>query len=435
MQYVLTDPTSGIAQRKSTSIHHRLMATSSSYKFQFAPRFRRNAFGWKSATPIARIKEALVEIKAIAKKEPVLAAEGAVLFLEKLAPAIEQVDSSSGGIGSAVNRAIETLVPIIAKADVSRAVREKWLDRLWDALQEDDMPYLEYLGEFWGDLCTTPEIASKWADYLSPTLTTMWDHCARTGEYGYFKGTSACLSALYAAGRHEELLSLIAKSEYRHKSWHWRVFGAKALAKAGRWEDAVQYAEDSKGLNAPLAAIAAFCEGVLLDSGFADEAYARYAVEATYATTHLATFKAIVKKYPSRPRETILRDLVVSQPGQDGKWFAAAKDVGLFELAIELANRSPSDPRTLIRAARDYARERPEFALAAGMTALRGIAKGWGYEITGVDVLDAYAALMTAAGAAGVDETVVKADVRALIAASRGGGEFVGRVLARQLAD
>jgi hypothetical protein len=31
---------------------------------------------------------------------------------------------------------------------------------LWDALQEDDMPYLEYLG---GKLCTTPEIASKWA--------------------------------------------------------------------------------------------------------------------------------------------------------------------------------------------------------------------------------------------------------------------------------
>jgi len=61
-------------------------------------------------------------------------------ILEKLAPAIEQVDSSSGGIGSAVNRAIETLVPIIAKADAARPVREKWLDRLWDALQEDNMP-------------------------------------------------------------------------------------------------------------------------------------------------------------------------------------------------------------------------------------------------------------------------------------------------------
>ena len=151
-----------------------------------------------------------------------LTAEGAVLFLEKLAPAIEQVDSSSGGIGSAVNRAIETLVHIISKADVARAVREKWLDRLFEALQEDDMPYLEYLGDFWGELCVTPEIAAKWADYLSPTLTTMWDHCARTGEYGYSKGTIPCLSALYAGGRHDELLSLVAKSEYRHKSWHYR---------------------------------------------------------------------------------------------------------------------------------------------------------------------------------------------------------------------
>lgn len=53
------------------------------------------------------------------------------------------------------------------------------------------MRYLKYLGEFWDELCATPEIASKWADYLSPTLTTMWDHCARTGEYGYFKGTTA----------------------------------------------------------------------------------------------------------------------------------------------------------------------------------------------------------------------------------------------------
>ncbi len=405
------------------------------YKWQFAPRFRRNAFGWKSQPPIKRIKEALAEIKSVAKKEPVLAAEGAVLFLEKLAPAIEQVDSSSGSIGSAVNCAIETLVPIIAKADVSRAVREEWLDRLWVALQEDEMPYIEYLGEFWGELCVTPEIAGKWADDLAQTVTTMWDHCARSGEYGYFKGTTACLSALYAADRDvDELLALIARSEYRHKSWHWRVWGAKALARAGRWEDAIEYAEASKGLNAPLMAIAAFCEGVLLEAGFADEAYARYAVMATDATTNLAMFRAVAKKYPGRPKETILRDLIASShPGQEGKWFAAAKDSGFFELAIELANRSPADPKTLIRAARDYAVEQPEFALAAGMTALRGIANGNGFDITGIDVLDAYAAVLVAAGAAGVDAEVVRADVRGLIAASRGGGEFIGRVLARQM--
>jgi hypothetical protein len=123
----------------------------------------------------------------------------------------------------------------------------------------------------------------------------MWDHCASTGEYGYFKGTTACLSALYAAGRHDELLALIAKSEHRYKSWHYRVWGAQALVKMGRRDEVIQYAEDSKGLNAPLTAIAAFCESVLLNAGFADEAYARYVVEATYVTTNLAAFKAIVK--------------------------------------------------------------------------------------------------------------------------------------------
>lgn len=81
--------------------------------------------------------------------------------------------------------------------------------------------------------------------------------------------------------------------------------------------------------------------------------------------------------------------------------------------------------------ARDFAVARPDFAIAAGMAALRNIANGDGYDIGGADVLEAYAALIAAAGAAGV--ALVQADVRALIAASHGGGEFVGRVLARQL--
>jgi len=128
-----------------------------------------------------------------------------------------------------------------------------------------------------------------------------------------------------------------------------------------------------------------------------------------------------------------LRDLVASQPGQEGKWFAAAKDAGFFELAIELANRSPADPRTLTRAARDHAVGRPEFALAAGLTARRGIANGWGHDITGADVLDAYAAVMAAASAAGVAPTAINADIRTLVAQGGSNGAFVGRVLERPL--
>lgn len=69
------------------------------------------------------------------------------------------------------------------------------------------------------------------------------------------------------------------------------------------------------------------------------------------------------------------------------------------------------------------------------MTALRGIANGWGYDITGVDVLDAYAAILASASAGSVDEKVVKADVQQLITASRNGREFVGKVLSQQLAS
>ena len=103
----------------------------SAHKWLIAPRFRRNAFGWKSDLPIRRIKEALTEIKQTARKEPILGAEGAITLLEKLSPALMHVDSSSGALGSAVNRAIETLVPIIIKPDVDAKTRQRWLDRLW----------------------------------------------------------------------------------------------------------------------------------------------------------------------------------------------------------------------------------------------------------------------------------------------------------------
>ena len=50
----------------------------SKHKWQFAPRFKRGVFGWRSDLPIKRIKEALSEIKAIGKTDAPLAAEGAL---------------------------------------------------------------------------------------------------------------------------------------------------------------------------------------------------------------------------------------------------------------------------------------------------------------------------------------------------------------------
>ncbi|SFK87044.1 hypothetical protein SAMN05216302_101840 [Nitrosomonas aestuarii] len=58
---------------------------------------------------------------------------------------------SCANIGSnSVNRMIDTLVPIIAKADVDIKVRKRWLDRIWTAFQDDEIPHLECLGDYWG---------------------------------------------------------------------------------------------------------------------------------------------------------------------------------------------------------------------------------------------------------------------------------------------
>ena len=397
------------------------------HKWQFTSRFRRHAFGWRSDTPITRIKEALTEIKQFTRKEPVLAAEGAITLLEKLSPALEQVDSSSGALGSAVNKAIDTLVPIIIKADVDQKLRQRWLERLWQAIHDDDIPYIELLGDYWGELCVTPELASLWADEFIPVVESVWSPNA--SGHGFFKGTSACFSALYTAGRYDDLLTLIEKA--RFKWWHDRRWGVKALTAMGKKAEAIRYAEDSRGLNDPGWQIAEACEAILLSSGLAIDAYRRYAIEANQGTTNLATFRAIAKKYPSVPPEQILRDLVESTPGSEGKWFAAAKDVGLFDVAIELATRSPTDPRTLTRAARDYAEEQPEFALSAGLAALHWISRGHGYEITGGDVLDVHAAVMHAATKAGIATDGINAQIREMCAAP--GGRLLQTFLARHL--
>jgi hypothetical protein len=72
--------------------------------------------------------------------------------------------------------------------------------------------------------------------------------------------------------------------------------------------------------------------------------------------------------------------------------------------------------------------------MATGMTALTGIMRGYRYDITGIDVLDAYAAVMLAARAMDVDEATAKENVRASITANGVCGMFVQRALAHQLA-
>ncbi len=54
------------------------MLKTSGHSWRFKTRFRRHAFEWESQRAIARLHEALSEIRQVARIDPILAAEGAV---------------------------------------------------------------------------------------------------------------------------------------------------------------------------------------------------------------------------------------------------------------------------------------------------------------------------------------------------------------------
>ena len=404
------------------------MTSQEKHNWIFSARFRRHAFGWRSQPAIKRIKEAVSEIKRIARKDPILGGEGAVIFLEKVSAAIEQVDSSSGAIGAAVNNAISELVTVIAAAPAEDALRNKWLDRLWKAVQEDDIPYIELLPDYWGELCVTHERASFWADSLIEGVKSAWSSASNRGCN--YEGTSACFSSSYKAGRYNDILELLKMAPY--KFWEYHRWGVRSLAAMGEIDKAIQYAEESRGLNDSRIAFAMDCEEILLQNDRITEAYDRYAISANQKTTYLATFRAIHKKYPSFKAEKILDDLIASTPGSEGKWFVAALSVKLFTKAIHLANLSPCDPRTLTNAAGNYADQEPLHAIEFGMAALFWLINGYGYEITNLDVRAAFDHTLKAAHNAGLEEEI-SVRIRHLISGDQIGDSQVAELVLRYL--
>lgn len=246
-----------------------------SHAWAFRTTLRRRAFGWSgTAKAIDRLSAAVAEIAAMARIDPALAGEGAVLLLEKVSPAVCEIDSSSGALGNATHSLVETLVPIIAAAPVAAPVRQKWLDRLFTAYQEDDPPYIESLGMHWGALCASPTLASRRADDLLPSVRgAMADR--RRGVYAFSKATTPCLSALFTAGRFDELEQLLALDP--KPFWHDQQWKAKVHAARGDVDGAIRVIEIMRGPYAPDAALSALAEQMLHEAGRSEEAYARYA--------------------------------------------------------------------------------------------------------------------------------------------------------------
>ena len=406
------------------------MARASIHKWTFPARFRVGAYGWKaSKLACKRVREAVAEIQRVERNDPVTAGDGAVRLMEKLWPALGGIDTSSGALGSAVNKAVEVLVQTVIDAPADAQTRSKWLDRLWQAMEEDGVDYLAEAGARWGELCGLPEVAAEWGERLLPYLRMSW--CGEWGDGGrYFGPAPACLSCLVACGRNDEVLDLIDSAPY--VTWHYRRYGVQALAAMDKTDEAVEYAKASVSAYDAGAPIADACEEVLLAAGRTEEAYRDWSLGANTCGTNLATFRAIAKKYPHKEPVEILNDLIQRTSGDEGRWFATAKTLGLLDLAADLAKRSPCDPKTLNRAVRDHLDDSPMFALDVALASLRWLTDGYGYEVTSADVADAFRAATLAADELGRTEEVA-VEIGRLLRKGNPDTMLVRQVLARRM--
>ena len=375
-------------------------------KWQFKTKFRANAYGWRgSKLAITRLKEAVTEIRTAAKSDPVAAGDGCVALMERLWPALQHIDTSSGALGTAVYKALEDLIPLLIAAPADRDTRAKWLERLFDAVQKDGVEYLDPVAEHWGEIARYPDRVNQYADLLLERIREAW---ADRQRYNHVAGSKICLSCLLEAGRYEELRELLALR--RDRFWSDNRYEAEALLRQGLWQEAIAYAEASRSkTNGAFSdhAIDRYCENILIQQGHRDEAYGRYGLALALATTNLATYRALTRRYPERDHRQMLIDLIETR-GTKGKWFAAAKDAGFLDIAINCAAAPDADPSTLVRAARDFAGKQPEFAMAVGVLAIKSLVSGGGYEPLLSDAANAVRHIMTAAASIGVTDWAIQ---------------------------
>jgi tetratricopeptide (TPR) repeat protein len=358
------------------------------HPWTFKKHFRRQAYSWNgTALASKRMKEAVSEIKKVARKDSSLAGEGVVELFYRLYPALMQIDSSSGALGTAMYHTLESLIPILIQADWNMNTRGKWLENLYEAIGEDGWGTFDNLRKQWGEICVYPGLAHLWADRLIPDA----QHVLSSEGSTYTVATDMCLSCLLFTERYQELYDLLQLQ--KNFFWLYNEFWAKALVKQGKLEQALSYAQqilaEDRTHNDKIP-IDLFCESTLIQMGRIEEAYEKYGLRFSSYGSNLNIYRKICEKYPTIDREKILLDCI-NKTGEKGKWFAAAKEEGHWKLAVQCALSSSSDPDTLIRACRDYADTNFPFALVVGVLGIVRLLTGTFYDdVTGLDVAHAY---------------------------------------------
>lgn len=370
------------------------MANKPTHKWAFKPGMRTGAYSWKSsAKAIGRLKSASAEIRTVSRTNPITAAEGVIALAQRIWPAFEHIDTSSGALGNAVRRTLEEVLPILIEAPADEKTRAKWLEQLREAIEDDGVDYLAPIADRFGQIAAYPDLMNLHADRDLDMIRAAW---AAHTQFTHVTSGTLTLSCLLEAGRYNDLTALLALK--KTSLWFDMKFGAEALQRQGREDQALAFAEallkdDRRQWDH--FEIAQFCEAILVRQGREDEAYGRFGLPTAGGNTYLAMWRDLVKRYPDLDARRILEDLIETQ-GTKGKWFAAAKTAKYLDIALECAAHPDAAPATLIRAARDFAIKEPAFAAQVGLHAIAHLLAGRGYEPSPLDIDEAVTHVMAA---------------------------------------
>jgi hypothetical protein len=372
------------------------------------------------------LRRACTELKKAAAQHPSATAAATIRLWQLLPTAIGELVPSSPTLAAALSECHAELTSVFSST-LPAADVETLLPQLQAAWLDDEHGVLFALARHFGTWCNGPEVAARWADRLEAVVPREDRPERRTAREALF-------SALLSAKRYAELQTEVGASEdWEQQKWLAQAALCRedpktALSHLQRLLEAASESGDVDRVRQ----IALYAEQSFLDAGDWQTAYTHYAPIAHRAATHVATFRALCKRYPTLDADQILRDLAERTPGEEGKWFAAAKDASLFDLALELARRSPCNPDTLIRAAEDHREVRPLFAGEAGYLALFWLSKNRSFEVGSVQIWSAYYATSAAAERAGCWSSM-RARLVELVKEDRSTGSALRKALGREL--
>ncbi|RWR04247.1 hypothetical protein [Paenirhodobacter populi] len=216
------------------------MARKPSHKWSFRAGMRAGILGWKgSSKAIERLKLASAEIRVLRRTDPIVAAGGVISLAERIWPAFEHIDTSSGALGAAVARTLGDMLPVLIEAPAAEATRREWAERLRTAIEADGVDYLAPLAEQFGQIAAFPALQNEHADRDLGLIRYVWaDHT----RFSHVATGTLTLSCLLEAERYSELMELLSLKNTH--LWFDEKFAVEALLRQGRMDAALARATD-----------------------------------------------------------------------------------------------------------------------------------------------------------------------------------------------